>query len=278
MQSHYIKTSLLLFSMEPYVKAIFEPSRQYLTAYHDEREEVIRYCRDITSISKKIIFSTHRVTSEINAEIRIQLLSHFTKLAAAISQVYEIYSNSARFASYKSSISNAVEEMVEAFTFLYFTTTGDVLSYETFLSATDMIIKAMVEPGLEILTGGIDVEGVNEISKFITKADFCMGLFDLTGEIMRYSIVRISSLKGGLDNDIVKNLQLMRSIYGAFDQLMMEYPNLLVNQGSFSSDKAGKNVEAMKKKLLVLKQSISKVEDAICQVAIKGNELIDLEM
>lgn len=265
-------------AMQPYIEQIFEPLRQYLTSYHDERETVIRLCRDITSISKKVIFTTHRVANEVSPEIRTQLTTHFTKLSVAISQVYLIYRDSEHFGSYKSSISNAVEEMVEAFTFLYFITTGEVLSYETFLGATEMIVKSNVEPALNILMGDMEIEGVNDVSKFITKADFCMGLFDLTGEIMRYTIVKISNSKDGIDNRIVMNLQVMRAIYNCFDELMIKYPNLLINQGAFSTERSGKNLENMKKKLQVLKQSISKVEDAICQVVIKGNELIDFEI
>lgn len=47
------------------LNAIFTQIRDELDAHHDRRERLIKISRDITSLSKKMIFSLHRIHGEV---------------------------------------------------------------------------------------------------------------------------------------------------------------------------------------------------------------------
>lgn len=152
------------------VLSIFGTFRDELDEHHDRRERIIKTSRDITALSKKIIFSLQRtrtIKSSLPPTIAKetttrfdQIHSLFTSLAPDLTAV-----NTWR---YQRNISPGIQEFIEA------------LSFHHYILTQELITKEEVQAKLprEVL---------------VTEEDYLMGLFDLTGEIMRFAVTGLSS-------------------------------------------------------------------------------------
>lgn len=281
-----------------YKAEVFQPAREYLLKFHDERELVIRLCRDINSYSKKMIFTLHRVQNEMTLELYEQLLANFKIISEKLSILYNKFLYNENFVQLKSTVSNSVEEMIEAFTFAYYIMNRDVLPYDKFsyvirclilshnyklnLFNTKLLNYALCELLFDVVENTITDEveapydSVEFEVDFILPGDYLMGLFDLTGEIMRYSITHIVDERLKTVNlKSLENLTFMKNLNKHLKELFLKFPNVNINRGVFSTDRNYKAGSIMDKKLLTLQQSISKVETMICDMSIKGNEAID---
>lgn len=326
---------------------IFKPAKRFLDDYHKERETVLRICREITSSSKSIIFSTHRITGrKITSKIYGLIWVKFSLLSKSLQKLHQIYEKSVNYYQYKASISNAIEEMVEAFMFLYFVINEEILSFASFMGLVQCMVSSHQKNSNQILRcwvygGNINIFDVKKVEiKFILLSDYIVGLFDLSGEIMRYSIVKISNPhindqrnddndndndddnesendfdecndkgaqnslnevinendnsksveevdsnsvskadNGGNDKaksikEVLKYLNFMKSIEANFTKLLNQYPNFIVSKGLIDIGDDGQKGDSYSRKLMVLRQSTQKVEDAIIAMVIKGNELV----
>lgn len=281
-----------------YKTEVFQPAREYLLKFHDERELVIRLCRDINSYSKKMIFTLHRVQNEMTLELYEQLLANFKIISEKLSILYNKFLYNENFVQLKSTVSNSVEEMIEAFTFAYYIMNRDVLPYDKFsyvirclilsynyklnLFNTKLLNYALCELLFDVVENTITDEveapydSVEFEVDFILPGDYLMGLFDLTGEIMRHSITHIVDERLKTVNlKSLENLTFMKNLNKHLKELFLKFPNVNINRGVFSTDRNYKAGSIMDKKLLTLQQSISKVETMICDMTIKGNEAID---
>lgn len=253
---------------QPFKLEIFLPARQSLLQFHEERELVIRTCRDINSYSKKLIFACHRINNWIITDgIETQLKEYLEILAASLQKIDNI-KHSTHFTSYKSTISNCVEEMIEGFTFLYYILHQQILSYPQLLHIVDMLIGGVKIELMVLFLGNSD-----GTSTLISPGDYFMGLFDLTGEIMRYSITNlIDPTTKQLNPQVINNLSLLQAFDIHLSNLFHNYPNLNVSRGKFSIDYDGKACGSIKKKMDTFKQSLNKVQDMVCDICIRGNE------
>ena len=281
-----------------YKTEVFQPAREYLLKFHDERELVIRLCRDINSYSKKMIFTLHRVQNEMTLELYEQLLANLKIISEKLSILYNKFLYNENFVQLKSTVSNSVEEMIEAFTFAYYIMNRDVLPYDKFsyvirclilsynyklnLFNTKLLNYALCELLFDVVENTITDEveapydSVEFEVDFILPGDYLMGLFDLTGEIMRYSITHIVDERLKTVNlKSLENLTFMKNLNKHLKELFLKFPNVNINRGVFSTDRNYKAGSIMDKKLLTLQQSISKVETMICDMTIKGNEAVD---
>lgn len=281
-----------------YKTEVFQPAREYLLKFHDERELVIRLCRDINSYSKKMIFTLHRVQNEMTLELYEQLLANLKIISEKLSILYNKSLYNENFVQLKSTVSNSVEEMIEAFTFAYYIMNRDVLPYDKFsyvirclilsynyklnLFNTKLLNYALCELLFDVVENTITDEveapydSVEFEVDFILPGDYLMGFFDLTGEIMRYSITHIVDERLKTVNlKSLENLTFMKNLNKHLKELFLKFPNVNINRGVFSTDRNYKAGSIMDKKLLTLQQSISKVETMICDMSIKGNEAVD---
>lgn len=224
--------------MALFEELIFLPARKELLVYHEEREGVIRTCRDINSYSKKLIFSCHR--NDFN-----QIDGYLVILATKFKKLGEL-SDSVYFPSYKSTISNCIEEFIEGITFFYYLKQKKILQFNQLLN----VIENLLNDEKEVFK----FFNSNYSCPILAQADYFMGLFDLTGEIMRYSI----------SNDLdILHLDTLTLFNGEFNKLFSMHPHLTVQRGSFSLDGGG-----VGKKLDTFKQSWAKVRDAVCEKVI----------
>ena len=255
-------------------------------------------------------------------------------ISSRLSMIQKDYSGSVNFAKYKSSISNATEEMIEAMTFMYFIMNGKLLTYRRFIRVVETLVEGALKEDDKIMENGLNMlivkegrmEECDEFSNgnftnsnsekiadsndknyhsnskgdvidtsstkdviihtnstnstnnihitFIYEGDYFMGLFDLTGEIMRYTI---SNLMDGERTQLLEMLEFMEVLYKEIKTLFYMYPDLNIYQGIFNTDFNGKGCMSIRKKLEVFKSSLDKVEQTVCEVLIRGEEMGPIE-
>jgi len=250
----------LLASNNP-LMPMFLRFREELDEHHDRRERVIKASRDVTALSKKVIFTLQRYvpspsvgSQPLCARTTDPALSSARKLAAPLPanlekeaslRLSEIQAALASIAPdllginanrYQRNISGGLQELIEALAFYQYLTTGALLPYST--ASTSAVL------------GGIE----------LTVSDYVLGIFDFVGEAMRFGITMVA-LSGGGGGDAEKILSDMRRLREEFEGI----DTLHHGGGSF----IGKDVD---RKMTVMKQCVEKVENAVYSVIVRGSE------
>ncbi|KAL3457908.1 Translin family-domain-containing protein [Aspergillus heterothallicus] len=159
--------------LSPNILSMFETFRDELDQHHDRRERLIKISRDITALSKKIIFSLQRVrtaNTPLPASIQKDTQSRFTQINELFrSTLPDITGLNSR--RYLRQLSGGIQEFIEA------------LSFHHYLTCQTLITRDEVAAHLpaEII---------------VTEEDYAMGLFDLTGELMRFAVTSLSAGAG----------------------------------------------------------------------------------
>lgn len=221
------------------MKDAFSKYAQYLNDFNEKRERVVKASRDITINSKKVIFQVHRMSKSNKEEV----LDRADKDLAAVRNqfvsrlVKELQGTD--FWKLRRAYSPGVQEYVEAATLCNFCKSGTLLNLEE-MNAT---LQPLSDPAVEPLQ--------------INILDYLLGLADLTGELMRLAIGRISD--GEIDY-AEKICKFVREIYRRLSVLAPEMDD--------SHD--------MKSKMDVMLQSVMKIENACFSVHVRGSEYIPL--
>ncbi|KAG2702553.1 hypothetical protein I3843_06G088800 [Carya illinoinensis] len=224
---------------ESSMKDAFGRYAEYLNDLNDKRERVVKASRDVTINSKKVIFQVHRVGKHNREEV----LEKAEKDLASVTGQYmsrlvrELQGTD--FWKLRRAYTPGVQEYVEAATFCKFCKTGTLLNLDE-INAT---LLPLSDPSFEPLQ--------------INVLDYILGLADLTGELMRLAIGRIS--EGELEF-AEKICRFARDIYREL--------TLLVPHMDDSSD--------MKTKMDTMLQSVIKIENACFSVHVRGSEYIPL--
>ncbi|XP_037495163.1 translin-associated protein X isoform X1 [Jatropha curcas] len=213
-------------STESSFKDAFGKYAEYLNNLNEKRERVVKASRDVTMNSKKVIFQVHRMSKDNREEV----LEKAEKDLAAVTDRYmsrmvkELQGTD--FWKLRRAYSPGVQEYVEAATFCKFCRTGTLLNLDE-INAT---LLTLSDPSLEPLQ--------------INILDYILGLADLTGELMRLAIGRISD----------GELEFAEKICGFVREIYRQL-NLIVPHMDDSSD--------MKTKMETMLQSILKIENGI---------------
>ncbi|KAJ1729706.1 hypothetical protein LPJ61_003394 [Coemansia biformis] len=138
--------------------------RDTLDAHHDQRERVIKCSRDITALSKKMIFALLRVTQDppesVFKDVQVKhdkVLELFRKMSADL--------QGSDAAKYNRQATPALQEYIEA------------IGLWRFLEHNQLISKQQVEETL----------AASNIA-LVTDEDYLLGIGDLPGEVNRYCI------------------------------------------------------------------------------------------
>ncbi|KAJ9620710.1 hypothetical protein H2204_012196 [Knufia peltigerae] len=231
----------------PYIP-IFETFRTELDEHHDRRERIIKVSRDVTAQSKKIIFALQRAR-EINRPIHASISKTTTPMYTTIrdllqSIVPDLQGLNAQ--RYRGNISGGIQEYMEAVLFHHYLERRTLLGFE-------------------------DAQGRLPEGVLLTYEDYALGVFDMTGELMRFAITYLATngqlpgVSGGGDGDgdggdggdgsILADLQLLRSELEQLDA-----------SGSYSLNKEF----AMKMK--TTRASVEKVENGVYSMIVRGKE------
>ncbi|CEL52380.1 Translin-associated protein X OS=Mus musculus GN=Tsnax PE=1 SV=1 [Rhizoctonia solani AG-1 IB] len=160
----------------------FEGFREELDEHNDRRERIIKTNRDITNLSKRLIFQLHRISQDENSDEGRDKAIH--KAQGKFAEVQALYARiqseleGERNWRYTRSISGSLQELIEALSLRHYLLHGEMISYD------------QVQ---EFLTSG---EGEKYLD--LSESDYLLGISDLTGELMRLAISTITR-KGGRD-------------------------------------------------------------------------------
>ncbi|KAL7586627.1 uncharacterized protein LOC111904369 [Lactuca sativa] len=221
------------------MKDSFSRYAEYLNQFNDKRERVVKASRDITINSKKVIFQVHRISKNNKDEV----LQKAEKDLSAVKDQYiarlvnELQGTD--FWKLRRAYSPGVQEYVEAATLCKFCTSGTLLNLEEINS----LLLPLSDPSLEPLQ--------------INILDYILGLADLTGELMRLAIGRIS------DGEIEYAEKICRFVREIYRELTLLAPKM-----DESWD--------MKSKMDVMLQSVMKIENACFSVHVRGSEYTSL--
>ncbi|KAI6676921.1 hypothetical protein NL676_037717 [Syzygium grande] len=224
---------------QPSLKGDFSAYADYLNNLNEKRERVVKASRDITMNSKKVIFQVHRISKNNREEV---LEKAHKDLAAVMDQyiarlVKELQGSD--FWKLRRAYSPGIQEYVEAATLCRFCKSGTLLNLEEMNAS----LSSLSNPSHEPLQ--------------INILDYILGLADLTGELMRLAIGRISD----------GELEFAKEICTFVREIHREL-TLLVPHMDEPLD--------MKTKMETMLQSVIKIENACFSVHVRGSEYIPL--
>ncbi|KAL4962203.1 translin family protein [Aspergillus stella-maris] len=229
------------------VHSMFEGFRDELDQHHDRRERLIKISRDITALSKKMYIPLHSVRtagSSIPPAILKDVTPRFESIISLFqSAVPEVQSiNSFR---YQRQLSGGIQEFIEA------------LSFKHYLEHQEIITKDEVAKQLP--------EGI-----LVTEDDYIGGLFDLTGEIMRFAVTSLSagSYTTSDEGDNLPRLpRAQANIVRDLREIRAEFEGISIpRRHDFSI------FRDFSKKSEVMRASVEKVERAAYGILVRGSE------
>ncbi|PLN85614.1 putative translin-associated factor TraX [Aspergillus taichungensis] len=237
------------------ILSIFGTFRDELDEHHDRRERLTKISRDITALSKKIIFSLQRVRT-LNAplppNIAKETTSRFTQILELFKTALPDITTPLHKHRYARQISPGLQEFIEALSFHHYLETQTLITID--------------EVRARLLDGAVPV----------SEEDYLMGVFDLTGEMMRFAITSLST--GVIERSEGAGAQTESSIM---------YPRLAAPQAGIVFDlrevrslaealsvprKHGWMFRDLHKKVEVMQASVEKVERAAYGVLVRGSE------
>lgn len=221
------------------MKEEFAKYANYLNELNDKRERVVKASRDVTINSKKVIFQVHRLNKDNKDEV---LTKAEKDLAAVTDQYMSRLVNELKgsdFWKLRRAYTFAIQEYVEAATLCKFCKTGSLLN----LAEINATLRPLSDKYAEPLQ--------------INILDYLLGLADLTGELMRLAIGRIS------DGEVEYAEKICRFVRDIYRELTLIAPIM------------DDNAE-MKKKMETMLQSVVKIENACFSVHMRGSEYIPL--
>ncbi|KAJ5720239.1 uncharacterized protein N7483_008173 [Penicillium malachiteum] len=236
------------------ILSIFETFRNELDEHHDRRERVIKASRDITALSKKIIFALQRVRTistplppKIAQENQVRLDQIHALFTSIIPDVTGI--NSWR---YQRQISGGVQEFIEAISFDHYLRTQQLISL-----------------------GESQARLPNEI--LLTEEDYLMGLFDLTGEMMRFAVMALSSgnatqkqaSEADGSTDGTKKLPYLSDTQSG---IVVDLRTMRAEFEALSVPRRSNMLRDLVKKVEVMQNSVEKVERAAYGILVRGSE------
>ncbi|QKX64562.1 uncharacterized protein TRUGW13939_11737 [Talaromyces rugulosus] len=250
-------------------QSVFENFRSELDQHHDRRERVIKASRDITALSKKIIFALQRLRA-VNTQIppsiakenktRLdQILDLFRSIVPDITGI-----NAWR---YQRQISGGIQEYIEAVSFQHYIETQRLITVDEITSQ---------------LPAGV----------MVTEEDYLMGVFDLTGEMMRFAVTTLST--GGqikkeeekeekeekMDtsddatnrgDDAVKSVPTLPASKAGI-VVDLRYMRAMLENLNVPRRHRSHMMRDMHKKLGVMQNSVEKVERAAYGILVRGSE------
>ncbi|TKA55302.1 hypothetical protein B0A49_12210 [Cryomyces minteri] len=246
---------------------MFETFRAELDEHHDRRERVIKASRDITAASKKIIFSLQRARA-----LKQQIPQGIQK---ANKQFYEIISAQYNAVSkdlqglnayrYSGQITGGNQEFMEAASFQHY------LEKQSLISLEESRAKLR---GL----------GGESGSLMLTLDDYLLGIFDMTGELMRFAITAMAT-NGELPGGESRSKSFPNAVNdinaGAIEIPAARLPqrNVLADLRQLRSCLEGLDVGGngrlardTEKKTEVMRICVDKVERALYGLIIRGRE------
>ncbi|XP_071869248.1 translin associated factor X [Bombus fervidus] len=221
---------------------ILQQFRTYATELddkHDRFERIVKFGRDITIESKRIIFLLHTIDKKSKqesvlseADMRLQKVAR--TLFKSIAHELEDQDPYLYLKAYR----NGLEEYIEAVTFYQYLNCDDMKSWlEIGKTLTYRIPKIINDKMVQVL---------------VSPHEYILGIADLTGELMRMCI---SNLARGDKDKCYQTCNFVRDIYKCF----------------LGCTNASNRL--MNRKLYTLEQNLHKIENACYAINVRGSEI-----
>ncbi|KAF8740652.1 hypothetical protein AX14_007788 [Amanita brunnescens Koide BX004] len=215
----------------------FEAFRVELDDYNDRRERLIKASRDITTLSKKVIFLLHRTLTEASSHDPAIAKQAALRGREKLREVQSLYAkmNSElerdRYWRYQRQVSPGLQEYIEALSFTHYLDHGNLITFE---QAQETLCDVSGKPYFPL-----------------TVSDYLLGVSDLMGELMRYAISGIAKRGGRQKSSEI--CTFVRNCKADFETFTF-------------------NIYDLRKKQLVTAQSLEKIEDATYAIVVRGSE------
>ncbi|KAI8956491.1 Translin [Daldinia sp. FL1419] len=216
--------------------SMFESFRDDLDEHHDRRMKIGKVSRDVTALSKKIIFTLQRVrklNQPLPPRIQVDVDERLGEIAGHLATIESDVTGMNR---YRYPLI-CLEEFVEAISFSHY------LQYQKLLTPSQ---------AQEALPANIA----------LTAPDYLFGIFDLTGEMMRFATA-VTALTGSMPGSGTKVSGDDRSILGDLQDvssMLQIYPPAGGRPGIYA------------KKLDIMIEQVRKVERVGYGMTVRGNE------
>ncbi|CAO1624951.1 unnamed protein product [Parajaminaea phylloscopi] len=269
------------FGRTQHIQLAFDGYRSEIDAHNDRRERLIKASRDITNLSKKLIFHLHRIpppahlassakaggaegSSEGAPPSRpkgklwndaVQKQEEIVRLIQRVAYEEGLSQGKQDSLRYERNLGGGIEEFIEAVSFAHFLEHGQLITHEQVQGL--FVLKESVQ------VQGSEGEPLNIPTDFlfpIPSHRYLLGISDLTGELMRFAT---NALGGGGGRDsatpsdpgaVVRSvLNLLRDIRESLEPFVFL-------------------VHDMKKKQAVTTTSLRKIEDLWYQITIRMSE------
>ncbi|KAJ5935839.1 hypothetical protein N7466_005386 [Penicillium verhagenii] len=232
---------------------LFEGFRNELDQHHDRRERIIKVSRDITALSKKMIFALQRVRAinqplppKISQENQTRLDQIKALFNSIIPDVTGI--NAWR---YQRQIGGGIQEFIEAISFDHYLRTQTLISHA-------------------------EVQAILPHELLVTEDDYLMGLFDLTGEMMRFAVTALSSGNAAKEDraeaestDATRKLPHLTAEQAG---IVIDLRAMRAEFEALSVPKRSNMLRDLFKKVEVMQSSVEKVERAAYGILVRGSE------
>ncbi|SNX87914.1 uncharacterized protein MEPE_06625 [Melanopsichium pennsylvanicum] len=269
------------------ILAAFASFRDEIDAHNDRRERLIKISRDVTSLSKKVIFLLHRFdihdfgSADPSGKTRKLFSDAGTKLEEIVSllrkaaqtegfvaiqaeaeeeeeAVMDASTSKLRSQRYERNIGGGLEEFIEAISFYHYLRTTQLITLAQiqarFLSSPvteSSFYSSSTSPTNTTGPSTSHSEGKHQVVLPIPTHRYLLGLSDLTGELMRFATNAVG--QGGTGTLVQQVLSITRQLRDGLDTFIPL-------------------VRDMKKKQVVTNQSLRKIEDILYAITVRSAE------
>ncbi|GAA5979218.1 hypothetical protein JCM10908_002843 [Rhodotorula pacifica] len=272
----------------------FSTFRIELDAHQAQRERIVKLSRDVTALSKKLIFALHRVGNGTSMKVVEREAEGKMKDLRVLFEKLQGEVQGADFWRYERSVSPGIQEYIEGFTFYYYLQHHSLPSLEeaqaSLLPPPPTAVSApatsstSAAPAAALTAEGFDSMSTSQATEDVSAAaqepspyfrvtidDYLGGVADLTGELMRLAIASVgrnlsASLSAG---------QTEGGGEGGADFANIDRIGKLVREIKGEMDPLAIYARWLPKKLTVLDQSLAKIENASYNLRIRGAEYKD---
>ncbi|POY73483.1 hypothetical protein BMF94_3420 [Rhodotorula taiwanensis] len=277
----------------------FSAFRTELDQHQAQRERIVKLSRDVTALSKQLIFALHRIASGKGIQTVVREAEGKMKDLRVLFAKLQGEVQGADFWRYERSVSPGIQEYLEGFTFYYYLQHHSLPTLEE-AQASLIPPPTPPPPASEAPAAGASSSAANDASISaavpteqtedarppisdsaeqeprepyfrVTIDDYLGGVADLTGELMRLAIASVG-----------KNLSasLAGQSGGGGDEGGGDFADIdrigkLVREIKGEMDPLAIYARWLPKKLTVLDQSLAKIENASYNLRIRGAEYKD---
>ncbi|TLS25346.1 hypothetical protein PpBr36_07577 [Pyricularia pennisetigena] len=258
---------------------MFEQFRDELDRHHDRRERIVKASRDITALSKKIVRKIH---ADLPPDVDREVQSRLAEIARLFDSIVGDVQGMNRY-RYSRQMA-CVEELVEALTFAYYLRNQRLMSHKEVLESVAGLCRSAAEEKKRIAEEGGDTAMTDASASAsaggdeqkiaeeplvvdVTQDDFIGGVFDLSGEMMRFATTT-AAINGELaaaavapSPDDVDAPRYPRTILTDMQELGTMFELLPQQHG-----------KSYQMKLETIRQSVLKVEKLGYGLRVRGSE------